>query len=325
MDEKIAIRVEGLTRYYGDLLAVDHITFQVQRGEIFGFLGPNGAGKTTAIRMLVGLLRPSEGRAWVNGYDVEGEPLAVKASVGVVPEQSNLYDELSCYDNLQFMGQLYGVPRKERRVRTEPLLRQFQLWDRRDERFANLSRGLKRRLTIAAALIHAPPLLFLDEPTVGLDVISARALRQQIKELKQQGITIFLTTHLIAEAEALCDRVAILVEGRLKALDTPASLCDVAQGGEVVEIGLTRIDPGTMETLQGCPGVKEIYETQTGIRIHLVEIATALPEVIRCLASLNAPIRSLNTIKPSLEDAFVALTRLDAEIMLLEKGNKGEK
>jgi ABC-2 type transport system ATP-binding protein len=165
----------------------------------------------------------------------------------------------------------------------------------------------------------------LDEPTVGLDVISARALRQQIKELKQQGITIFLTTHLIAEAEALCDRVAILVEGRLKALDTPASLCDVAQGGEVVEIGLTRIDPGTMETLQGCPGVKEIYETQTGIRIHLVEIATALPEVIRCLASLNAPIRSLNTIKPSLEDAFVALTRLDAEIMLLEKGNKGEK
>lgn len=322
MEEKIAIRVEGLTRYYGNLLAVDHISFEVQRGEIFGFLGPNGAGKTTTIRMLVSLIRPSEGRAWVNGYDVEGEPLAVKASVGVVPERSNLYDELSCYDNLQFMGQLYGVPRKERRARAEALLRRFRLWDRRDERFAHLSRGLRRRLTIAAALIHAPPLLFLDEPTVGLDVISARALRQQIKEFKQQGITIFLTTHLIAEAEALCDRVAILVEGRLKALDTPASLCDVAQEREMVEIGLTRIDPGTVEALQGCPGVQEVYEAQGGIRIHLVEMATTLPEIIRCLEALKVPIRSLNTIKPTLEDAFVALTGLDAEVMLLEKGNR---
>lgn len=325
MDEKIAIRVEGLTRYYGNLLAVDHINFQVQRGEIFGFLGPNGAGKTTTIRMLVGLIRPSEGRAWVNGYDVGGEPLAVKASVGVVPERSNLYDELSCNDNLQFMGQLYGVPRKERRVRTEALLRQFQLWDRRDELFGHLSHGLRRRLTIAAALIHAPPLVFLDEPTVGLDVISARALRQQIKELKQQGITIFLTTHLIAEAEALCDRVAILAEGKLKALDTPSSLCDVAQELQVVEIGLTRIDPGTVEALQSCPGVQEIYETQAGIRIHLIEMATSLPEVIRCLEALKVSIRSLNTIKPTLEDAFVALTGLEAEVMLLEKGNVGRR
>jgi len=162
----------------------------------------------------------------------------------------------------------------------------------------------------------------LDEPTVGLDVISARALRQQIKEFKQQGITIFLTTHLIAEAEALCDRVAILVEGRLKALDTPASLCDVAQEREMVEIGLTRIDPGTVEALQGCPGVQEVYEAQGGIRIHLVEMATTLPEIIRCLEALKVPIRSLNTIKPTLEDAFVALTGLDAEVMLLEKGNR---
>jgi ABC-2 type transport system ATP-binding protein len=322
VDEKIAIRVEGLTRYYGDLLAVDHITFQVQGGEIFGFLGPNGAGKTTTIRMLVGLTTPDEGRAWVNGYNVEKEPLPVKASVGVVPERSNLYDELSCYDNLQFMGQLYGVPRKERRVRTEGLLRQFRLWDRKDERFAHLSRGLRRRLTIAAALIHAPPLLFLDEPTVGLDVMSARALRRQIKELNRQGISIFLTTHLIAEAEALCDRVAILVEGRLKALGTPASLCDVGQEGEVLEIALTRIDPGTVEALQGCAGVQEVYGTQAGVRLHLVEMAAALPEVIRCLEALKAPILSLNTIKPTLEDAFVALTGLDAEVMLLEKENR---
>ena len=188
------IEVSNLTKYYGNLLAVDHITFEVPQGQVFGFLGPNGAGKTTTIRMLTGLTQPTEGSACVLGYDLASEITRIKKAIGVVPETSNLYDELSARDNLVFMGQLYGVPRRERGERADALLRRFRLWEKRNTPFAKLSKGMKRALTVAAALVHRPQLVFLDEPTTGLDILSARSLRALIGQLREEGVTVFLTT-----------------------------------------------------------------------------------------------------------------------------------
>ncbi len=219
-----AIYVKGLMKRFGDFTAIDEISFEVRNGEVFGFLGPNGAGKTTTIRMLTGLSKPTDGKASILGFDINSQIVQIKKHIGVVPEISNLYDELSGFDNLLFMAQLYGVPRTQRRKRAEELLKTFRLYERKDSLFRTFSRGMKRALTIAAALIHNPEVIFLDEPTVGLDVVAARSLRNLISNLRQQGITIFLTTHYLEEADLLCDRVAILVKGRILAIDTPEYL-----------------------------------------------------------------------------------------------------
>ena len=187
MENREIIQVQGLCKQFGEIQAVDHLDFTVREGEIFGFLGPNGAGKTTTIRMLVGLLRPDSGSAWVDGYEVEKDPVRAKKSVGVVPEASNLYGELSAVENLVYMAQLYGVPRSQWQPRAEELLKEFNLLDRKEGKFQGFSRGMKRRLTIAAALVHRPRVLFLDEPTTGLDVMSARGLRSVIRGLKAKG------------------------------------------------------------------------------------------------------------------------------------------
>jgi len=221
---KNIIQVSDLTKRYGEILAVDHINFEVEKGEVFGFLGPNGAGKTTTIRMLTGLSRPTDGGASILGFDINSQIVQIKKYIGVVPETSNLYDELSAFDNLLFMAQLYGVSLKERKEKVEESLKTFRLHERKNSLFRTLSRGMKRALTIAAALIHNPKIIFLDEPTVGLDVVAARSLRNLISNLRQQGMTIFLTTHYLEEANLLCDRVAILVKGRILVIDTPQSL-----------------------------------------------------------------------------------------------------
>jgi len=218
------IEVSDLTKFYRDFPAVNHINFKVKRGEIFGFLGPNGAGKTTTIKMLTGLIQPTEGTATIQGKDIRTQIVEIKKTIGVVTEDSNLYDELSVWDNLQFVGQLYGVPQVNREKRIGELLKRFDLESKREAKFATLSKGMKRKVTIAASLIHSPQIVFLDEPTTGLDVLSVRILRSMIKELKALGVTIFLTTHYIEEAEQLCDRVAILVKGTIKTVDTPENL-----------------------------------------------------------------------------------------------------
>jgi ABC-2 type transport system ATP-binding protein len=224
MNKDTIIQVSDLTKRYGEILAVDHINFEVNKGEVFGFLGPNGAGKTTTIRMLTGLSKPTDGKASILGFDIDSEIAQIKKRIGVVPEISNLYDELTAFGNLLFMAQLYGVPRTQRRKRAEELLKTFRLYERKDSLFRTFSRGMKRALTVTAALIHNPQVLFLDEPTAGLDVVAARSLRNLISNLRQQGITIFLTTHYLEEADLLCDRVAILVKGGILAIDTPQAL-----------------------------------------------------------------------------------------------------
>jgi len=218
------IEVSGLTKHYDNLLAVDHISFAVKERAIFGFLGPNGAGKTTTIKMLTGLIKPNEGSAKINGKDIIKQTVEAKKIIGVVTEDSNLYDELTVADNLRFMGQLYNVARSERENRIKELLRVFGLEDKKDVIFAKLSKGMKRKVTIAAALVHDPSVLFLDEPTTGLDVLSARVLHMMIKELNQRGVTIFLTTHYIEEADRLCDTVAIIVGGKIREIAAPGEL-----------------------------------------------------------------------------------------------------
>jgi len=224
MKKENIIEVLDLTKYYDKFLAVDKINFSVKNGDIFGFLGPNGAGKTSTIKMLVGLLKPSNGTAIIDKKDIVKQIVEIKKTVGVVTEDSNLYDELSVADNLRFVGQLYGVSKREREERINELLKRFDFESKRDVKFSKLSKGMKRRVVISAALMHNPKILFLDEPTTGLDVLSVRILHRMIKELNKMGVTIFLTTHYIDEAEQLCDTIAIIVNGKIKTVDTPKNL-----------------------------------------------------------------------------------------------------
>ena len=324
MENRSAIAVEGLTKYYGNLLAVDHIQFSVQRGEIFGFLGPNGAGKTTTIRTLCGLLKPSDGKANVAGFDIPKEIVEVKGRIGVVPEISNLYDELTSLENLIFMCQLYGVPKSQRRKRAEELLQLFRLEGKRGALFSSLSKGMKRSLTIAAALVHEPSLIFLDEPTSGLDVVSARNLRTIIKQLHQQGTTIFLTTHNIEEANLLCQRIAIIVKGRIIADDTPEALKRSVQGEFIVEIGVENPDaPDLARFIEEMDGVKEMKRNQSRFVLRFAR-RPPWESFLPSLHKRGVLVTSVNTLQPTMEDAFVKITGLDKEMMMMEKeGKKG--
>ena len=307
-----AIGVEGLVKTYpvgrGQqvLRAVDGIDFTVRAGEVFGFLGPNGAGKTTTIRMLTGLTRPASGRGSVLSLDLVRDVARIKKRIGVVPEASNLYDELSAFDNLIFAMQLYGTPRGERRQRAEALLERFRLSDKRDVSFAKLSRGMKRALTIGAALAHRPPLVFLDEPTTGLDVMSARNLRQMIAGLREDGVTVFLTTHYLEEAERLCDRIAIIVHGRIVAVDTVDGLKAAAHTTHRASVEVT------------LAGLDDHPET---IRVEADDARSAVQAALTQAG--NRRVLAVNTVRPSLEDVFIRLTGLKAEVMLAEKGGKG--
>ena len=283
----------------------------------FGFLGSNGAGKTTIIRMFVGLTTPIEETAIIGGFDIRSEILEVKRRVGVVPETSNLHDELSVKDNLLFMAGLYHVPRLKREERIRELLESFNLWDRRDTKFGKLSKGLKRRLTVAASLIHSPRIIFLDEPTTGLDVMSARSLRRLLKELKETGVTIFLTTHYIEEADQLCDRIAVIVKGRIITIDTPENMKSTVQGIPVIEALFdSPIDKSMTEDLSI---LGKVWVDDNRVRVLAEEIPETLETLINFATKRKLKIMEINTVKPGLEDAFVKLTGVEPEVMRLEK------
>lgn len=275
------IEAETLTRKFGDKVAVRGVSFTVEQGEIFGFLGPNGAGKTTTIKMLTGQLLPTEGRCAVCGIDPAKEEKKLSMHIGVVPETQNLYQDMSAERNLMFFADLYGVDRD----RVKILLKEFELEDHRSKVVKKLSKGLRQRVLIARALLHDPELLFMDEPTVGLDPHIARSIREMIRDLRDKGKTIFLTTHYMEEANALCDRVGIIDEGTIIALDSPHEL---------------RLRHGKREV---------VVETDDGI--------TKLPiSEIRRLASMEPEkIRSIHSAEPTLEDVFISLTgrRWDAD------------
>ena len=317
-----AIEVTGLTKTYNGLVAADSISFEVEAGEVFGFLGPNGAGKTTTIRVLTGLSKPTGGSARVLGCDINSEIVKAKKNFGVVPEQSNMYDELTGLDNLVFIGQLYGVPSRERRPRAEELLKTFGLYERKDSKFATYSRGMKRALTIAAALVHKPKLLFLDEPTVGLDVVAARSLRAIIQRLQGSGITVFLTTHYLEEADNLCDRIALLVEGKIVAIDTPTGLKAMAEEKPALEVSFkTPITKPAAELGQRLPSLA-VVKVDDRIRIYGGDADVVLRTILAYATENGTQVASVSSLKPSLEDAFVKLTGLSPMVMATEKGGR---
>lgn len=284
-------------------------------------MGPNGAGKTTTIRMLTGLSKPTAGKAELLGLEVTLNAARAKGFTGVVPETPNLYDELTALENLIFIGKLYGVTSKDRRERAEALLELFRLQEKRDRPFGTLSRGMKRALTIAAALIHNPKILFLDEPTVGLDVMAARSLRKTIRELHDQGMTIFLTTHYLEEADILCDRIAIIVKGRIVAAGRPEELKEMTAKEQAVEFTVSGDASTLVELLTALTGTKPMLINSSTLRCsgttnHL------LPRICRAAQDAETEIVSINTVKPTLEEAFVKITGLSPTVMATEKGGK---
>ncbi len=323
MSSENAIEVTDLTKRYDGIIAVGNITFHVKKDEIFGFLGPNGAGKTTTIRLLTGLTRPTSGTIKVAGFDMIRESNNAKEHLGVVPEVSNIYDEMSAWDNLIFAAQLYRVPRDERENRAKELLELFGLYERRTDRAGNFSKGMKRRLTIAAALIHKPDILFLDEPTSGLDVQSSRMIRNLTKDLNKNGATIFLTTHYIEEADQLCQRVAIINRGKIVAVDNPEKLKASAEKHQIIEVSFDQTQ-NLERKLANLKYSSKITQVGDKFRLHVENTSETIPLLVDFARENGLKIISVNTLNPSLEDAFVEMTGISPEVMTTEK-EQGKK
>ncbi len=309
----------NLVKRFGDITAVDSVTFNVLEGELFGFLGPNGAGKTTTINMLTGLARPDAGTIRIAGIDCSKAPKAAQHLLGVVPDESNLYPELSGFDNLCFCGALYGLRKQERQARALELLEQFGLADAADRKFAGYSRGMKRKLTIAAGIIHSPRILFLDEPTTGIDVVSARQIRQLIADLNAGGTTVFLTTHYIEEAERLCRRIAFIVRGRLVRIDTVDSLMRQTDGRHVVRFAMADGAGGLCEAISGAfPHLQCQTVSKESILVESREPVRIGP-LVRFIEERGAEVSEARKLRPSLEDVFVSITGIAAAAMKQEQ------
>ena len=300
------IEVRDLTRRYGDVVALAGVSFAVPAGGIFGYLGPNGAGKTTTINILGGLLRRHGGQVRVCGSDIERDPVGVKQRIGVVGEESNLYPELTCRRNLDYLGQLYGLARRVRRQRAGELLEAFDLADKADAPFRSLSRGMKRRLTVAASLLHRPAVLFLDEPTAGLDVPSARALRSMIRDVSAGGVTVFLTTHNLSEAEALCHRILILAKGRVV---TEGTALEIRQRVPQVQVVSVRFSAGVSgDQLRGaCPAARGAAGEAETWRVESADAHAAVEQLAAFAGQAGVRIVEIGTAGGSLEDAFMAI------------------
>jgi ABC-2 type transport system ATP-binding protein len=304
------IEVKELTKFYGSLLAVDDVSFEVRGKEIFGLLGPNGAGKTTTIRMICGMLRPTGGTAVIAGFDVAQKPQEVKRRIGLVPDISNLFGELSARVNLEFMGKLYGLDRKTRRERIDQVLELFQLKDRQNDLVKYYSKGMHRRLTIAAALIHQPEILIMDEPTSGLDAQTARLVREIILDLNKEGRTVLITTHQIDEADKLAQRVGIIDHGRLIALNTPEQLKNTTEGMHALEIKiLNEVDQQRwIPIIQKAEGVEAVFLAEGKIRVLSKDLAQMIPKVVSLVDKNGGKIENISVAQPTLEDAFINLT-----------------
>jgi ABC-2 type transport system ATP-binding protein len=314
-----SIYVENLTKRFEKVEAVAGISFSVRQGELFGFLGPNGAGKTTTINMLTGLARPDTGKIRIGGIDCTNNPRAAQHLVGVVPDESNLYSELTGFENLCFCAALYGMGKAERQTRAWELLDAFGLTGAAKRKFGSYSKGMKRKLTIAAGIIHRPEILFLDEPTTGIDVASARQLRQLVADLHRTGTTIFLTTHYIEEAERLCRQIAFIVSGRIVKIDSVENLVQPLKDKHVVRISCE----GVQDDLQGrlseaFPGIAFENLGQGRIRVEADNPVPVGP-LVRFLEDSGAEVSEAQRIRPSLEDIFVRITGIEAGAMRIEK------
>jgi ABC-2 type transport system ATP-binding protein len=314
------IEVKDLSKQFDTVRALNGISFDVFQGELFGFLGPNGAGKTTTINILTGLARPDTGEIYIRGLDCSKNPKAAQHLIGIVPDESNLYPELTGFQNLEFCAALYGISKPARQKRAHELLETFGLQEAAHRKFAGYSKGMKRKLTIAAGIIHRPQILFLDEPTTGIDVASARQIRQLVAGLHQAGTTIFLTTHYIEEAERLCERVAFIVKGQIVQIDTLDNLLQPLQKKNVMLLSVSNSNSGLTDQLVAAFPEFTFQEISgERVRIESKEMINIGP-LVRLVEDLGAEVTEARRIRPSLEDVFVRVTGIELDAMKKEKG-----
>jgi ABC-2 type transport system ATP-binding protein len=302
------IEAKGLVKQYGAVEAVKELSFAIRRGEIFGFLGPNGAGKTTTISMLSCLLEPSAGTASVAGYDVVKASSEVKRRIGLVPQELALYPTLSARDNLNYFGRIYGLRERELRGRVDEVLAMVGLTERAKSAVKTYSGGMKRRLNIAAGLLHHPEVLFLDEPTVGVDPQSRNAIFEHVERLRDEGMTILYTTHYMEEAERLCDRVAVIDEGRIVALDTPRKLvADLGEG--IIHLGIANgMADGILGRIRALPEVKNVVRFDGKVRVEAARAQATLIRLLELFNSTDTDVTALEVLEPNLETVFLHLT-----------------
>ncbi|MBS7646122.1 MAG: ATP-binding cassette domain-containing protein [Candidatus Bathyarchaeia archaeon] len=302
------IRAEGLTKVFNrSLVAVDHISFAVREGEIFGFLGPNGAGKTTTINMLITVLKPTEGRASVLGYDIARQADEVRRVIGVVPQEYTADEDLTGYENIMLCADLYGIPREVARRRVSELLELVELTDFKDKRVETYSGGMRRRLELACGLINRPKVLFLDEPTLGLDVQTRAATWSYIRRLKEEyGMTLFMTTHYLEEADALCDRVAIIDHGEIIVTGSPSELKD-SLGGDIITISI-REDMDVSEIIRSVEHVKEVRSEDGAYRVKAEAGEVAAPLIIEALRRKGYTVTKLSLTEPTLNEVYLEYT-----------------
>jgi len=302
------VETRDLTKVFNGRKAVDSLDLEIEEGELFGLLGPNGAGKSTTVAMLSTILPPTRGTAIVGGYDIGQQAKEVRSIIGVVPQEFGLYDDLTAEENLAYLGKLHGVEGSKLRKRIDELLRLVQLRDRANDRVKTFSGGMKHRLNLAAGLIHEPRLIFLDEPTTGLDPQARLAVWELIRKFQSEGVTILLTTHYMEEADYLCGRVAIMDKGKVIALDSPARLKRSIGKLEIIEMKAKGVSGNLPAELRKLKGVKKVARTSEGLRVLTPVADEVVARVVTLASFAGVRIDSLNVIQPTLEDVFIKLT-----------------
>lgn len=310
-DASKSVIVEQLVKRFGSFVAVDHIDLETSKGEVFGFLGPNGAGKSTTIRMLCGLLHPTSGRAVVAGYDVARNPESVRQNIGYMSQRFSLYNDLKVIENIRLFAGLYSVPSKVLRERIEWAIEMANLKGQEDLITGTLPGGWKQRLALGCAVLHRPPVIFLDEPTSGVDPITRRQFWGLIHHMAADGVTVFVTTHYMEEAE-YCNRLAMIFRGKMVALGTPGELKRNSMSGELLLVECDPLGPA-VEVLQSAPGITDAAVFGNALHLVVTNAAAAIPELRRFLAERNITVRRMEPIRPTLEDVFVSLTNAHRE------------
>ncbi len=312
----IIIMVNQITKKFKNVTGVDRLSFYVEEGEIFGLLGPNGAGKTTTIRILACLISPNEGDVEISGYNIRRDQLKIREITGILTENPCLYERLTAYENMEFFAEAYNItdPR-EKKLRIRELLEFFGLWDRRHDKVGTYSKGMKQKLAIARALIHRPPILYLDEPTSDLDPESSKAIRDLIKKLSdREHCTILLSTHRLEDAERLCDRVMIIKDGRRIALGRPFELSEMVNAHNRLEVMLRYPMDGLSDTLRTIKGIEEVSVSGRVVEIRISGgLEDVTPKVVRYIVEAGGEILSVNPVRPSLEEAYLKLVRIDED------------
>jgi ABC-2 type transport system ATP-binding protein len=304
-DKKLSVDVRNLVKNFGDFCAVDNVSFRVYRGEIFGFLGPNGAGKSTTIRMLCGLLSPTSGEANVGGFDIASQPETLRRHIGYMSQKFSLYDDLTVDENINFFSGIYGVPSSQRLRRKDFVLKMAGLDDRKHSLTGTLSGGWKQRLALGCAILHEPPILFLDEPTSGVDPLARRSFWSLIYDLSDAGHTIFVSTHYMDEAE-YCHRLALMHRGKIVAMGDPATLKKNLQVHAL--LNLDSSDPlESMKILENLEAVHEVAVFGSGLHVSVQNPVTAQADIRQALEAGKITIRSMDVIDPTMEDIFVAV------------------